>query len=64
MEKTWNKIVQARYNLYLTMWAIGDDAIKEHNKNLQPGQAEWASVSEYYDYYLKAWCKSFNLRTK
>ena len=60
-EKVMSKIVQARYDIYLYYWNIGDDKIKEHNANLKPNEPIWATVSEAYHYYLKAWLKEYAL---
>lgn len=57
-ERVLSKIVQARYSLYLYYWNIGDDEIKRHNSI--PDTIQWPTVSEAFEYYMKAWVKAYN----
>jgi len=57
-ERVQSKILQARYDMYIWAWAKGDEWLKQQNEKLIADgmNAMYATVEEYYDYYLKYWC--------
>ena len=57
-ERVQSKILSARYDMYLWAWIKGDEWLKQENEKLVADgkHAMYATVEEYYNYYLKYWC--------